>query len=109
LKRGLDVSVLGVFVSAGEQDYQRLPSLRKVNPIAGTAVDPQLRNAFSNRLDVAWISERKAADANVDPRSGASITQFRKPLAIFLGLTNLDHRLIVSRRIQRGKTKIHYR
>jgi len=95
-----------MFVSACEQDYQRPSSPQKIDPVAGTVIDPQFRDAFSNRFYIARVAKRKAADTHVNTCPDSSIAQFGEPLPIYVGLADLYHKLIVSHGIRRSKERI---
>jgi hypothetical protein len=53
-------------IAAAKQDHDDLAAPRKVHAIARTVVDPHLRNPAANRLHVAGIAEREAANAGRD-------------------------------------------
>ena len=47
--------------------------LDKIYSVAWFVIDPEFRNAFSDWLNVSKVTERNAADADIDPGFGALI------------------------------------
>jgi hypothetical protein len=56
LERGLDISVLSPLIAAGEQDYERLPALSKIDSVPRAIVDTQFRDAFCHRFYIAGVA-----------------------------------------------------
>ena len=69
--RHRDIMVLRSLVTAGDEYYQPFASTDEGNAVAGTVVDPHLRDATSDRLRVAGIADRKSTNWGIDagPRS----------------------------------------
>jgi hypothetical protein len=94
--RRCDVPLLRALVAAGEQDDERLAPLNEINPISGTVIDPQLRDAMANRPYVARIAKLQAIDAHLDATTCFSVAQAGKPAGEQLGLADFYRRLFVS-------------
>ena len=77
------VAFLAPFVSAAEQDDNRVAALDEIHPLARTVVDPHLRHATADRLDVAGIAEREATVCQEADRDGSAHTGER-PIATSL-------------------------
>jgi hypothetical protein len=101
-----DISVLSPLIAAGEQDYERLPALNKIDSVSRAIVDAQLRDSFSHRFDVAGVAQRQATDACIGASPRLPIPQALKPCGIFIGLPDCNYRLIVSYGIQKDKKNL---
>jgi hypothetical protein len=66
------VAALTALVAAAQQDDHGLAVSREVQAIAWAMVDAQLRHTAADRLDVAKIAEREAADTGGDPGGSRS-------------------------------------
>src|SRR6266851_3229191 len=84
-----DVAILVSFVATAEQDDHRVAAPDEIHPVAGTVVDPHLRNAATHRLYVTGIAEREAADANGDASACLAIPEPCKPIGKNVGLPDL--------------------
>jgi len=58
-------------------------------------VDPQFADAFANWLHIAEVSQRKAADADLDLRQRPVIAHPAKPFGKDFGLADLDRSLTI--------------
>jgi hypothetical protein len=67
-QRGLYIVLLSPLGAAAEQNDEHLAVPAEVNSIAGTAIDPQLRNALAKRLRIRGIAFAKAINRNRDQR-----------------------------------------
>ena len=90
-----DVCLLGLFGSCGEQEEQPLSLLHQIDAITGPVIDSQLAHALADRLDVAQVAKRKAADSNLNAGSGLFVAKFAKPTGEKVSLANLDHALTI--------------
>jgi hypothetical protein len=50
-----------------------VPHLPEVDPVTGSKIQPQLRDAMANRLHIAEKPIFQAINADADPRSGLKI------------------------------------
>ena len=90
-----DVGVLRPLVATGEQDNQGASTLDKVDPVAGSPVDPQFPHALAHETRVTRVAERQAPDARVDPCTCLSVSEGAEPTREFVGLANVDlHRIL---------------
>lgn len=95
-----DVSLLGAFVAACEQQHEHVAARGEVDAVSGSDVEPHLADRASHGFDVA---ERPAGElAGVEPGLDGgfrlAVPEFLEPLAVFGGLLDF-HTLIVSHRL----------
>src|ERR1700704_5651085 len=54
--RRIDIALLSLLGSAGQQDDDRLAIAPEINPIARTKIDPALQHTFAHAFDVGEIA-----------------------------------------------------
>jgi hypothetical protein len=86
-QRGLDVTGLGMLVTACQENYQLSPVL---------LIDPQFRDAFTYGLNVSRISGSQPLDPCQDTSTRMYVAQAIEPLSVYVGFTNLNHDPIVA-------------
>jgi hypothetical protein len=77
--RVLDVVVLGGLVAAAQQQDQLVAVLQVVDPVTGAVANPQLGDAFADRLDVTEVAAGEPVDADEHASGGTPILQFPEP------------------------------
>lgn len=70
---GVDVLLLPFLGASTKQDHERRAVFAKVDPIAGSKVDPVLEYAGSNALDIREVSARQSSDRRSHLRGGLRI------------------------------------
>ena len=65
-----DVFHLGILVTTGQQHDQILAALYEIHPISRAIVDPQFRDARTDRPNIARISKARSVDASLDAGTG---------------------------------------
>jgi len=70
--------------------------LQVVDPVPRAVVDPQLRHAGPNGLDVTRIAADEALDPGLNLRPGPQITETRKPSDEPLCLADFNHKPTVA-------------
>jgi len=84
----LDVRVLPLLRSAGEQDHQLVAVATKIEPIPGPPIDPLLLHASTHALDVREITKAEPLDCNRHFRCGMTIKRVepirKRRTAVFL-------------------------
>jgi hypothetical protein len=73
------VSLLAAFISAAQQNHDRLFASHEVDPVAWAEMYPQFAHAFSNGRGVATVAERQAIESRDDLCFAALISQPGKP------------------------------
>src|SRR5438093_78359 len=68
--------------------------MNKVQPVAGTIINPQFRNALAYWPDITGIPQRQSTDSNVDARPCSWIAQAIKPACVRFCLADFDHCLV---------------
>jgi len=68
-QRCFDVLGLSAFVTTCKKDDQRLPSFFEVHPVTRPIIDSQFRYAFTDRLDIAWVTRSQSFDPCLNARS----------------------------------------
>ena len=71
--------------------------LQVVNPVSRAVVDPQLRHARPNGLDVTWIATDEALDPGLNLRPASQITETVKPSGEPLCLADFNRTPTVAR------------
>src|SRR5215472_5530217 len=69
MQRGLNVILLSSFGSSAQENDQDLAVPTEVDPVAGTAIDPQFSSALADRLDVRRVALAQPLDSNTHDRS----------------------------------------
>ena len=77
--RRIDIALLSLLGSAGQQDDDRLAIAPEINPIARTKIDPALQHTFAHAFDVGEIALLHAGKPAGDLGAGRRV-QFREPL-----------------------------
>jgi len=80
LFRHCDISLLGLFRTAAQQDEHFRPPLDKIEPISGAANDPRLPNALTHGFDVSQIALFEPVNPHDDPRSRFMVFQLFQPI-----------------------------
>lgn len=93
---GFDVLGLGALVPTGQQNDQLSPSLLEIHPITGAVVDSQLRDTFTNGLDISWVSGSEPFDPCLDARSRLKVAQVVEPLSEEAGFANFNQEATVA-------------
>src|SRR5262245_7614762 len=70
-----DIAVLGTFVSAAEEENDRLLGLHEVDPVPWAVVDPHLAHAFADGLHIADVAVLHSQDARRDTGRCAPILE----------------------------------
>ena len=91
---GLDVGRLRALVASCQQNHHLAPLFLEIHPIAGTVVDPQFRDTFSNRLDIPGVTCRKTLDPDLNARPCANVPQPVEPSDENLRLADLKHTIL---------------
>lgn len=95
-KRFLYIALLPPLGAAAQQNDEQLTVPTEIDSIARAAIDPQLRDAFAERLRVRGVAFAKPIDRNCD-QSRSLIVETIEPAPegayILIGdeLLNLDH------------------
>jgi hypothetical protein len=85
---------LSAFVSSSQENHQSFSSSHEVHPVTGTEVDPQLRNALSDRRNVARVSRRESLDSCLHARPTSHVAQGIEPTGEDVRLTELNHAIL---------------
>ena len=64
---------------------------REIHPIARPVIDPQLRDAFTNRFDITRIPSGQTFDPYLHTRPRSYIRKPIKPAGKCLSLSNAKH------------------
>jgi hypothetical protein len=80
---GLNVIALRGFIAAGKQKDYFTAGLREVNPISGTVVDTQFRNALTNRFAITEIAAFDTLQPYYDTCLRIAIAQTVEPSPVF--------------------------
>jgi hypothetical protein len=89
--KGRHVTLLVSSCLRQRKDDQGGSPLQVVDPVSGALVDPQLRHAGPNRLDVTRIGADEMLDPGLNPRSGFQITETLKLSGEPLCLADFNH------------------
>lgn len=95
-----DVLGLRPLIAPSQQHDELLPTLHKIDPVAGAIVDPQFRHAFTHRAYISRIAQGQAADPQVNPGAGVEITQALEPFMKYVCLADFNHNQFVSYKLQ---------
>jgi hypothetical protein len=88
---GFYIPALGRLAAAAKQDHNFVTLPGEVYPVAGAVIDTQLRDAVSNRLGVAKMTDGDTADTGIDDLFRLPV--FKRPYPVFetFGLMNYYH------------------
>src|SRR5690554_6825821 len=79
LQRIPHIASLRGLVAADEQDDRDAPTLRIIDAIARTVIDPHLAHAFADGLHIARIAFGQTVDPDEYLRDGARVAQLFQP------------------------------
>jgi hypothetical protein len=97
-----DVTFLGGFVAAQQQQVDHGGTASEIHPIAGTLVNPHLGNIFANRLAVAIIAFYRAIKTQSNLGFSDMVFQADQPGIKFIGFLKDVHGHSVFIRIQKS-------
>jgi len=76
--RRIDIALLPLLGSAGQQDDDRLAIPSEINPITRTKIDPIFQHTFSHAFYIGEIALLDAGERTDDLGAGCRV-QFREP------------------------------
>jgi hypothetical protein len=81
---------LRAFITATQQDDNRVTSFMEVDAVSGTVMDAQLANSLIHRFYVSSMIEAKAIQAGGYQAAYPSILKLHSPFSICFGLFYLN-------------------
>ena len=78
----------------------------EVHAVASSDIDPNLADSAANGYDITQIAEARGVKARKDSSFGTDVAQTGQPFAKNVGLLDLVHPNIVSKRIRMVKVAL---
>ena len=75
-----NVPVLGTFVASAKHEHVQPIAPSKINPVAGTEIDPQLFDTIADRFTVTKVAQPESVQAGTDDTHSTGVLQRVQPL-----------------------------
>ena len=75
----MDISLLRVFGTTAQKEYDAIPTLAEIDPITGTIVDTQFANTITEGTAITEVSQAQTIQPDANTGSSFYIFQATEP------------------------------